>query len=738
MRDAAPLTALAAAPVPAAADPAFPRAADPARTRGALRLGAALLVAPAVAIALLWLPFGFRLGALIEEWQVLSLFAAHGLFFVADRDSLMAVHALRPLTIFPHALAYLLDPGSFDYWHVLTMLSLLAKGAATGFLAWRILRSEAWALAAGVLVILHPADTMQVPFRSLHINVSLALLLVSACLLVAAHDHPRRRAGALLAACAGALLLAAALMYEAALPLLLLPLAVLWAADGLRATLPRLRERPEVPLLWLGAAAAWALYAWSIATTGETYQGHVAGPDIGATLARTWHQLFTVGALRALAGGWHDAAAILRVEYARYGYLLAGTLLCCATAWGAARLARPRAAATGRPPARRILGLAACGLVLLLLGYILFLPSPAHLASTQRTYLFATPGAVLVTLAGLIALARVATALAAAAFAALVLLGLAAQLLYFQQYALISERQREVLRAIVEAQPAGTGGRTLLVLDGSNRLNHTWMLRDSLRHALTYLQGRPVTRVEICLWPSGAWQALDGFGRPGQCEQTASGWRLRPAAPVGGPGVAPYERGPDLELPAAGTLVARIGDEGLSAGAGARLAAGDEPVARRYRGFLVAPPATGLLRQFTAVRETARYRTDLGRWWNIDQPPEGSGWRDADWSVGHFHHDAGAWTVMPTATLSFLLAPRGGPGVLRGRFDALAGGREGFALRVNGQPVEARWLDDYHFQADVPAGALADGRNVLEFRARTAPDYYGLGAKLTWLEVDAR
>ena len=114
------------------------------------------LLAPAVAIVLLiWLPFGFTMGGLIEEWDVLGLFTTHGLFFVADTTSPLAAHALRPLTVFPHALAYFLNPNSFEYWHVLLILALIVKGSASSHLIWKATGSLGWAdqvLAVAVVI----------------------------------------------------------------------------------------------------------------------------------------------------------------------------------------------------------------------------------------------------------------------------------------------------------------------------------------------------------------------------------------------------------------------------------------------------------------------------------------------------------------------------------------------------------------------------------------------------------
>ena len=53
----------------------------------------------------IWLPFGFAMAALIEVWSVLGLFKVALPFFLAGIHSPMQAQALRPLTIFPQALA---------------------------------------------------------------------------------------------------------------------------------------------------------------------------------------------------------------------------------------------------------------------------------------------------------------------------------------------------------------------------------------------------------------------------------------------------------------------------------------------------------------------------------------------------------------------------------------------------------------------------------------------------------
>ena len=68
-----------------------------------------IIVAPVLTILFIWLPFGFELNGLFEEWIILDLFRTHGLFFFATHSSPLPDQSLRPLTILPHAIAYWME-----------------------------------------------------------------------------------------------------------------------------------------------------------------------------------------------------------------------------------------------------------------------------------------------------------------------------------------------------------------------------------------------------------------------------------------------------------------------------------------------------------------------------------------------------------------------------------------------------------------------------------------------------
>jgi putative flippase GtrA len=718
--------------------------ASPAPSTSDRWLFALRLVVPSgVIVGLLWLAFGFRLTGLIEEWDVLGLFAKHGLFFIADSGSPLAAHSLRPLTVLPHALAYFLDPDSFTFWHLLLISALLVKGAASTYLGWRCSGSWRWGIALGMLVLLWPADTMQLSFRSLHINAALALLLLAVSLSVAALYSASRSTSMLLAGAAGVVLLASASMYEAGLTLLAAPLLIVMAREGVAGGWRRAVARPAVALAWIASAGLFVAYAFVASRQSATYQGSVTqGPGILSTVYLALPKLFTVGALRGLLGGWVDAASIARQELATYWYVLAATAASLACLLGLGR--RLGTADLHGGDQRSSLGhsarLAIAGGALMLLGYAPYLISGAHLAITQRTYLYATPGAALVCVAALMALSRRSSRAAGATVAVLLFLGFNAQLYQFHHYTRLADRQRGVLRAIVENFDGRLGDKTLLILDGSNQLAHTWMLRDNLKWALGYLYARPINSVEICLMPGGHWQRLDAMGRTGSCVRTADGWTFT-AAPAIGAGAA--ATGKPLELAHADVVELAIAADGTTdpqpqlQSHRNELAHGNDSMSRRYRNVLQLAPAALGSAMFGPAGPGPAYRWDFGRWWSLEDPTRGSGWREADWQIGRLRHNAMAWSVSDKATLQFRLAPQDRPYRLAGQFGNFASPlvRENMQIRINGNLAPLTWQQNGRFTADVPLGSIRSGTNTIEFNAPTIPEYYGLSAMLDWFEV---
>lgn len=711
----------------------------------------ALMVPVVLTVLAIWIPFGFSMTALIEGWSVLGVFTDQHFFFLTGVGSPMQAQALRPLTIFPQALAYFLDRDSFFYWHVLLALSLIVKGAACAHLMARISRSVRWGALMGVLVLVYPADTMQLSFRSIHINWALALLLVGSSLFIEACRCRNRLGTYSVALLAAIFLLLACCMYEASLPLLVLPLLVIYAKYGVADSIRYLRSKFAVLLLWLAGAAMYVGYVFLTAPKITSYETSLlSGKNLFSIFLAAFPKLFSIGALRALLGGWVDAAEMVATEFTGYGYLVLAAAIITITIFMAAKFsslhrhsAEPEACtASWRWPLRITLA----GVALTLLGYAPFLVSPSHLAISQRTFLFATPGAAMVWVGLLMLLWKLTNWPAIACTSLLIIGGLGAQLVQFHHYVRISQIQQTLLKSIVQSFDGQLAGKTLLILDSSNQLGQTWMLGDDndLDHALTYLYGHSIGPVQVCRMPHAEWEHEDSLGRTGSCEETASEWILRPASPVSGPGYTAPPKEPDIHLPKASVLTVRINFDGSAiANPGLNayrrsLSDAGSTVARRYRNILVAKHYTmDIFRDFPPVDQ---FDWNFGKWWSLEVVVQGTGWRKPEWFSQGLFHESAAWKTRGNSVLYFDMAPSRGLNVISGKFKQMANDkiRPGMVVLLNGATLPVSWKGDNIFQATIPAGLLRSKNNEIVFQSISDPNYFGLSAQLIGFKIRAR
>lgn len=703
-----------------------------------------LLLPTCLTLLLLWLPFGFGMTGHIEEWGLLGLFTTHGALPVAWSDGPLGAHAVRPLMPLTFWIAHVLSPDSFVAWHLLQIAALAIKGIAAAALAWRATRSTAWAAWFGPLVILYPADTMQLSFRSLHINWSLALALLAAALLLYGLECARRRHRYLLAAVAALLLFLGGCMYEAALTLVPLPFVVMMAERGWRGFWYRVRTGLGPLLVFVGGAVLYLAYAKWVAGQVASYQGAIAGGgrSVVAVLLESLPKLFSIGYARALLGGWIDAARMIRDEFANPAYLVFATLalvLVIFVVWqrtpAAEKEGRDGQGDKVRPLWLMFGGLVACGL-----GYAPFLLLPTHQLISQRTFLWASPGAALAFLALLLLLGRLHRALAAGAAVVLLLGGFAAQLFQFHHYETISRTQQAQLRAIVSNFDGNFAGKTLVVLDESNTLGHTWTFPEgSLQPTLAYLYGHAAGAVQICHWPSGEWVHGDSLGRRGSCARDGNNWVFTPAGRAGPPEFAYSDPVAPTRIEASQAVVLSIGTDFRGRLEGATVPAAANPTrAARELGSLTSGGGLALLHgMFRDEQPNSSYRWSFGDWWSLEQPTRGYGWREVEWQAEGMDHVSLAWKTAPVAGIQFMLAPVARPYVLRGRFGAFASEavRQDVTALVNGHALAVKPGADGAFAVDVPAAWLRAGSNELALRAPVDLAYYGLSFQLDWFEI---
>ena len=718
-----------------------------------------VLLPTAIAVAAIWVPFGFSLGVLVEGWGILGLFEELGRIFWVTPSSLIPAHAFRPLTVFPHALAMTLNPDSFIWWHVLLIMSLIIKGAGCSYLAWKVLNSWFWAAVFGVLVILYPADTMQLAFRSFHINWALALLLLGSCAFLVAMERKSRRGEILLATLAGILLFLACSMYEVVIVLIPLPALLLYARYG-SGCMQILRQHWIPPFAWLAGSGCYGAYVlWAqVNLPSVSYQVEIIGTDPLGRLLRAFPDLFSVGLVRSMFGGWFDAALMVVQEYETYGYLLGasaivlGAILLLSRAWQSFPiLLRNPVRSQGHFDRAAVIRLAAVGFVVMLAGYAPYLLSPSFVTISQRTFLAATLGAAMVWVGVLIGASILSRWLGLALAGAAISLGLGAQLYQYHHYLNIFEQQRQLLISIVKNFDGQLNGKTLLIEDHSNRIGHTWMFLPGLMEgALTYLYDRIflseayIAKVHVCHQPSGEWQRSGALGLKGRCEETATEWIFHFPEPVSGPGYTSQLQPPPERLSKEDAIVMRIKRDGsIAPPAGlddyrSDLQTGNSPVARRLRGALGDHrPPWDLIRfaDENMARET--YRWDFGKWWSLELPIQGSGWREAEWAREGISFNASAWKSAEQSSLLFHLTPADHEYQLEGEYEMLLlpDQREQTRISVNGQDLPISWVSDLIFEAVIPAGILREGLNEIVFTAPQDPDFFGYGGKLDWFEV---
>lgn len=120
-------------------------------------------------------------------------------------------------------------------------------------------------------------------------------------------------------------------------------------------------------------------------------------------------------------------------------------------------------------------------------------------------------------------------------------------------------------------------------------------------------------------------------------------------------------------------------------------------------------------------------------------PQQGSGWREADWTLRPLSQTSTVWKNLRVSTVLFDLSPINAPYVLEGRFVNFANDRVAAELRVllNGSEIAYQWTGDGRFIAQVPRLALKAGENELAFDAPGDPAYFGLSMALDWVTLHA-
>lgn len=282
-----------------------------------------------------------------------------------------------------------------------------------------------------------------------------------------------------------------------------------------------------------------------------------------------------------------------------------------------------------------------------------------------------------------------------------------------------------------------------MILDESKLLNHTWMLQHNIHLALSYLYDNPINSVEICLMPGGEWQKLDGIARTGTCIEGLSEWIFKAPTAVTGPNHIASAVPPDKVIQKEKIVFLTINPDGsitqdqLLNSYRINLKSGNDSVSRRYQKILAADSWPINFNIFNSRKINNWYRWDFGKWWSLELPIRGSGWREAEWQINRFYHNASAWKTKEQSTLLFDIAPTDETYVAKGQFTNIINQaiKDSFQVFLNGRELNYRWYGENRFEATVPAGLLSSKSNTIEFNSSTVSDYYGLSMQLDWFDV---
>ena len=710
-----------------------------------------MLIPQILVVVLIWLPFGFGLHGLVEEWDILGRFSQNGVFFWSGIQSSMAAHALRPLTILPHAIAYILDPNSFFYWNLILMLSLIVKGFSCALLVRRATGSSSWGSIAGLLMVLYPADTMQLCFRSIHINCAIALLLVSSLTLMIAWDKHGKPISFVYALFSTGTFLTSVLMYETGVVFLVLPLLTLMIRDGYGAILGGIKKRMSLLSVWSTGVMGYLSYVVFAAPKIHSYQQDVAAVPF-STLMHSIPQLLQILLFRLPLGGWIDAAGIVLQEYKNYAYLLfSGVFL-----FGIVVIISIQQISLNGSEFRevglkcrtsliamRMIGVGAfCGI----LGCIPYLINPVFFNSAQRVYLYAAYGAALFWCGVLMFIWQRTRIASGVIIGIMILLGMGAQLYQLHHFIGISERQRILLKSAVEHFSGNPSHKTLLICDHTNQIGQLWVFIPNTAFLMfSYLYGKPVDSVEYCHFPSMTWKCINAQNLTGLVVESPSEWKFIPPEDFKGPGYVPKPALKEHILPKSEVIsivtdiVPTLSSNEDSEKNQKALLEGKSGISMRYRGFLLPHRWPFSIKMFRDDFLGSDFRFNMVTWWGYDNSLCGTGWRGSDliWGGWWKKNHPWCWKNQKSSSIDFIIKPIDGSYNVLGSCNAFANDRirQGLKISINEYPVVCQWTSGGRFSANIDSKILKNGKNTITFDSDIDRDYFGLSFSLESLEI---
>jgi hypothetical protein len=636
-----------------------------------------------VAIAILWYPFGFAMGAMLEDWGFYNLFNEIPTYWNSFPGNPIAdLSAARPFQLTPFVLAKLMTPDSFVGSHLLLMLACALKVIASAWIGYFAFRDKRIAFALGLLVLVYPADTQQMSLRTMNISLAEGLMLSGLAMFMRAMLATRSNRRVVLVASSVVACVLAGLIYEPFLPLYATPLLLVWSRYGARPTWGLIRRRRWIVAFWCIAPAinaAYLFYAMVIFKT--SYQNALASGGILHALGVNYRYLWTAGFYRVFVDSWRETVHILHHDTIRYGYIALVFVVIGALA--TAIRARAHNNVSNVPRIR----LAVAGVCIAILAYAPFMVDEAHTNITQRTFMGAAFGAALFLVAVATCIFRKRRVGLIAALTVAITLGFTQNLYQFDSYT------RDYLSKIRPytsylADKADWSKQYHLVFDHSG-------LGGYLTGAyFTTVTNGPKVRTHhiggnFFLCEDEPASIYVPFYR---CSHAGTKWTIT----MGDETTTVDDKEADLIRlsPDVTSYTSRNND---------------------WRDFEMRSERNPIFR--TASNNAARYVCRADSMWGYSYFCQGEGWSDGRVTLGNLSHEEWFGAISPAPTLYFTLMPEHGVDYelrLTISKSTSAKVREELRVAVNGQPI-ALQADERGFRATVPHQFLKFGENKIAF-----------------------
>jgi hypothetical protein len=344
-------------------------------------------------LAAIWLPYGFSMGGILEEWDLLSIQQKYpGLWSCFPGQPYDEVFVVRPLTVVPCAISTWLSDNSFLGFHILLLLASGMKVLAGVAIGRFLFRNTAFALCFGLLFLVYPADTQQISLRNLHHNLSNGLALVASVSFVKGYLSPRTLRRAIFLGISAFLFVLSDWIYEFSLVFYAIPAALILMRFGFFRTWRTLLKKKKTVLLWLAApifSVAYILLAMRVVP--KSYQADLAPNGVLSGILENSKYLIHSGLYRTFYEGWIDSFAIIFTQLKNPSIFLSFLLVLIAAMFFLSK-ETTSTCKNAFSPIRYV----TFGFALSVMGYVLSIVAVSHAVITQRTFLYVVPGAVIV------------------------------------------------------------------------------------------------------------------------------------------------------------------------------------------------------------------------------------------------------------------------------------------------------------------------------------------------------